>query len=616
MLGASGEALRVIVRVIPSHGLIWAATGEALLRKPVQGQGEGTSISIELPVSQQAGFIDGAGSTIDGWTYTAVYSLPRGLEVPSMTFELPAGGAPLVITPDLSLDYAESRVTTPQPVYGPQGPPGATGPVGPAGPQGPQGAASTVPGPTGPAGPQGPQGVKGDTGAASTVPGPTGATGPTGPAGPQGPQGVKGDTGLTGATGSQGPTGPQGVKGDTGDTGPVGPAGPQGPQGIQGPAGVGGTAVWPAATSAAQVDAQTANGEAYMELPSGFANWGLYTGISDQNVYTSGHAYIETNVVGSASGNIVSQTMQVAQGGNAVIEAWRRKVGAAAWGAWTAGSRVRPPVGNYEPTPKYYVDNSISALGARTWVSTAALDAYTLDSAYGIITGGISNMGTYTGLAQFNGVFVGYVLAEHFSSSKTGVANEQYMQRIRFVDPSTLALVTRERERHRLSPAALTAWSAWAVVPTSGGGGGTPVTGSVQFEAIKNGASSTVNLGSGAFTTYPLDQLVTNVGGGSYNTSTFIYTVPSTGLYLCLAGIRMNDGEVVRNVAIGIGTSNADAPYVLWYDMGGTRAGRQYTRLARFTAGDQVRLFIYSESTNFITKNVDGQFMSLTKLAD
>jgi hypothetical protein len=145
------------------------------------------------------------------------------------------------------------------------------------------------------------------------------------------------------------------------------------------------------------------------------------------------------------------------------------------------------------------------------------------------------------------------------------------------------------------------------------------IPGDVQFEVARTGAQTAI--GSGSFSTYPLDGTPTvNLGGGSWNSGTYIYTIPKTGLYLCLAAIRLNDGGASRSVAVAIGTSNADGPHVLWQQMGGvTRSGVQYTRMTRFTVGDLVRLYIYSDGANFDTKDNAGvgvgQFMSLMKVA-
>lgn len=149
--------------------------------------------------------------------------------------------------------------------------------------------------------------------------------------------------------------------------------------------------------------------------------------------------------------------------------------------------------------------------------------------------------------------------------------------------------------------------------------------GGVQLVVARAGVST--NLASTSWVTYPLDGTPSvNLGGGSYNTSTFIYTVPENGLYLCLGSIRIADASTARSVGIGIGTANADGPHVLWGNMGlggaSGRDGRQYTRLTRFNANDQVRLFIYSDGSTFptqydgTTSTADGQYMALFKLAD
>lgn len=139
----------------------------------------------------------------------------------------------------------------------------------------------------------------------------------------------------------------------------------------------------------------------------------------------------------------------------------------------------------------------------------------------------------------------------------------------------------------------------------------------VRFTATRSATSIILPLSS--FVSYPLDVIATNIGGGSYNVSTFVYTVPVAGLYLCTGAIRITDNQAVRSVALGIGISNADAPSVLWDDMGilrsDGRSGRQYTRLATFAAGDQVRMFIYSGGITFPTNPAGvGQQMSLILL--
>ena len=163
--------------------------------------------------------------------------------------------------------------------------------------------------------------------------------------------------------------------------------------------------------------------------------------------------------------------------------------------------------------------------------------------------------------------------------------------------------------------------AAGTITLPSGGGGGS--TGTVQFVVSRTGPA--VDIASTAFTTYPLNGTPTvNIGGGSWNASTYVYTVPSNGLYLCLGMIRLYDSAAERSTALGIGTTNADGPHVDWSVMGGTgvrmRNSRQYTRLVRFTVGDQVRMYIFSDGATFKThydaSGAPGQYMSIVKLAD
>jgi hypothetical protein len=147
---------------------------------------------------------------------------------------------------------------------------------------------------------------------------------------------------------------------------------------------------------------------------------------------------------------------------------------------------------------------------------------------------------------------------------------------------------------------------------SSEGGGG--VTGSVFFEGTNVAGGS---ISGDGFNTYTINNIVTNIGGGSFNTTTCIFTIPSNGLYDCQATIRSTDNATARSLGIGIGTSNADASHFFWGSFGGSgsfsRNGTQYRRLTRFTAGDQVRLYIYSEGTGF---TVNTGYLAIMKVAD
>lgn len=146
-----------------------------------------------------------------------------------------------------------------------------------------------------------------------------------------------------------------------------------------------------------------------------------------------------------------------------------------------------------------------------------------------------------------------------------------------------------------------------------------PACGRAEFRAVR--ATTSTTLAASSWTTYPLESLVTNIGGGTYNTSTFKYYVPSAGLYLASGRVRIADNAAARSVGLGIGVTNADGPDVAWQQLGGAaRDSMQIVRLMRLAAGDDVRLFLYSEGATFAThyygSAASGQSLHLLKVAD
>ena len=111
-------------------------------------------------------------------------------------------------------------------------------------------------------------------------------------------------------------------------------------------------------------------------------------------------------------------------------------------------------------------------------------------------------------------------------------------------------------------------------------------------------ATGSTTLAAGAWTTYPLDTAVSS-GGGSWSPSK--WTCPRAGTYLIVGSVRLTDAAVSRSVGVGVGTASADGPSVLWGDMGGARSGRQVSRVMDLAIGDEVRIFLYSETQPFVT---------------
>ncbi len=111
-----------------------------------------------------------------------------------------------------------------------------------------------------------------------------------------------------------------------------------------------------------------------------------------------------------------------------------------------------------------------------------------------------------------------------------------------------------------------------------------------------NNLTSTQAVAAGAFTTLLLNNVTS--GPANFDTTTGLYTVPSSGLYLVTAKTRPPDGFTVNQpVGIGIDTVSADSAVFKWTNFGsGTRSVIDYTRIARFTAGQQLRLFMYGDA--------------------
>lgn len=88
-----------------------------------------------------------------------------------------------------------------------------------------------------------------------------------------------------------------------------------------------------------------------------------------------------------------------------------------------------------------------------------------------------------------------------------------------------------------------------------------------------------------------------NIGGGLWNADDAqgsSWTVPTTGIYLCIGSIR-KDGGTAKQVHVNIHDSVSDSPFGVWNDFGGrTRQVMQVVRMSRFTAGQQLRLVTYS----------------------
>lgn len=126
-----------------------------------------------------------------------------------------------------------------------------------------------------------------------------------------------------------------------------------------------------------------------------------------------------------------------------------------------------------------------------------------------------------------------------------------------------------------------------------------------------NNTSGILN-GTNAFTTVPLNKVVTDTASG-WNWTTNSYAVPSTGTYLIVSHVRLADG-VPAGVSYGQGVDsmNADSPSFLWTTTNGLRNVVMNTRIVQLTAGTAVRLFTYIDSTSPV--RVIGASLSIQQL--
>lgn len=123
-----------------------------------------------------------------------------------------------------------------------------------------------------------------------------------------------------------------------------------------------------------------------------------------------------------------------------------------------------------------------------------------------------------------------------------------------------------------------------------------------------NGAGVVQTISNLTWTRLNVAGTVANNNGGGFNSSTDIYTVPASGIYVAQALVRITDSYASYcNVGLGWHTTESDGYWFQWnkYVTGsGGRCSFDYTRVASFNSGDQLRLYILQ----------DGPTMDLTAI--
>ncbi|WP_312090667.1 hypothetical protein [Chryseobacterium sp.] len=114
-----------------------------------------------------------------------------------------------------------------------------------------------------------------------------------------------------------------------------------------------------------------------------------------------------------------------------------------------------------------------------------------------------------------------------------------------------------------------------------------------------NGGILAGTINSNTFTTIPLTE-GTNIGGGTWANN--LYEIPVTGTYIIKSSIRRQDSNTPTVVQLYqyVGLSNEqDVADGAWVQIPNSfRYTMLYTRFAKFTKGDKIRLCAYSDGGN------------------
>jgi hypothetical protein len=110
----TGAPGRLQITITPSIPLVWAATGTPVadfidVEKPANGE----SMEVDLPHTDQDGFLDGSGNAYINWSYRVKVKYEKGGQVisfPDRDFQIPTGQT----TVDLALIPAGTAVAAPQ----------------------------------------------------------------------------------------------------------------------------------------------------------------------------------------------------------------------------------------------------------------------------------------------------------------------------------------------------------------------------------------------------------------------------------------------------------------------------------------------------------------------
>ena len=402
---------------------------------------------------------------------------------------------------------------------------------------------------------RGDRGEKGDAGkdGKNGTDGKSGSVGAAGAKGSPGQPGAKGDPGSRGATGAQGPQGATGAKGDAGakgDKGEKGDAGgPQGPQGAKGDAGQDGREIELQKTSL------------YVQWRySGDATWRNLIALSDLKGDKGDKG--DTGPAGPIG--------PVGPAGPAGQKGEKGQKGD------TGPAGPAGPIGPIGPTGPIGPQGQKGEKGEKGPKGDAGANAVlNVTNSSQACSPSLSVTGS--GTSSVGLTFSGALLP-------SGGQNGQILMKRSDTDCDF----------------------TWGNIPQD----------TIFSASVGTGAAGSATVAIAPIDTYyaiPLTTVVTNRGGGNWTNNT-TYTIPSSGVYMIRSSVRLVDSSPAREFYQVVNDSAQDIPEGAWHNSGtGRRFTMQYSRLSRFTAGTQLRLYVYSESK---VGNISAASLSIVKISN
>jgi len=128
-----------------------------------------------------------------------------------------------------------------------------------------------------------------------------------------------------------------------------------------------------------------------------------------------------------------------------------------------------------------------------------------------------------------------------------------------------------------------------------------------SYFAEADGAQTTQVITGQSFATIVVQNEISDVSG-RYDAANGLYSVPVAGVYALEGSYRLVTDSAINstNVGIGFGISNADVQSFFWRTMAATVVGTarhtiNYNRQARFSPGDQLRMYTYIDAVGSFT---------------